>query len=80
MASLSEGKKARQEVMAMELKFHQEKLRQLAIDGGRVLNCEKSEAPAEGEDTLMVGYASVIWKPGFPYVNKWWGYVEGYST
>ena len=79
MASLSEGKKARQEAMAIELKFHQEKLKQLAIDGGRVLNVEKNEAPRDIEVTLIFGYASVIWKPGFPYVNKWWGYIEGYS-
>ena len=79
MASLSEGKKARQEAMAIELKFHQEKLKQLAIDGGRVLDIENEEEPADGEVTLIFGYASVIWKPGFPYVNKWWGYIEGYS-
>ena len=52
MASLSEGKKARQEAMAIELKFHQEKLKQLAIDGGRVLNVEKNEAPRDIEVTF----------------------------
>ena len=41
MASLSEGKKARQEAMAIELKFHQEKVEATGHRRGESVNVEK---------------------------------------
>lgn len=98
MASLTEGAKARQEARAMELKFHQDKLKQLTaeskngatyigtnIESVHVENTVEKAGHSNGSGgnaadvTLIFGYASVIWKPGFPYVNKWWGYVKGYK-
>ena len=97
MASITEGAKARQEAMAMELKFHQDKLKQLtglstSNNSSRINkkdNAESTSIHNKGKDnsnrnnnnniTLIFGYASVIWKPGFPFVNKWWGYIKNYN-
>merc|ERR1711991_480947 len=72
--------------MAMELKFHKDKLKELTGGNdnvGMTNDISKRSVSEEPNDntniTLIFGYASVIWKPGFSYLNKWWGYIKNYK-
>eukprot|EP00943_MAST-04B_sp_MAST-4B-sp1_P002481 g2481.t1 len=89
MSSITEGAKARQEALAMELKFHKDKLKELTGESKYIEKKSSLSKVGLRNDvvvssdytniTLIFGYASVIWKPGFPYTNKWWGYIKNYK-